>query len=95
MSPPELNKCLEKFYLSARKRGGSFYNKKSITAIRAALDRHLRSSPFSKPFSVIGDCQFNDANTSLNSFLKTFRKSCQIAPTMHKQTLTKEVVAKL
>ena len=24
MSPPELNKCLQKFYLSARKRDGSF-----------------------------------------------------------------------
>ena len=28
MSPPELNKCLEKFYLSARKRDGSFCIKK-------------------------------------------------------------------
>ena len=28
MLPPELNKCLQKFYLSARKRDGSFYNKK-------------------------------------------------------------------
>ena len=95
MSPPELNKCLQKFYLSARKRDGSFYNKKSLTAIRAALDRHLRSPPFSKPFSIIGDSQFNDANTSLDNFLKTLSKSGQIAPTVHKQPLTKEVVAKL
>ena len=71
MSPSELNKCLQKFYLSARKRDGSFYYKKSLTAIRAALDRHLRSPPFSKPFSIIGDSQFNDANTSLSNFLKT------------------------
>ena len=95
MSPPELNKCLQKFYLLARKRDGSFYNKKSLTAIRTALDRHLRSPPFSKPFSIIGDSQFNDANTSLSNFLKTLSKSGQIAPTMHKQPLTKEVVAKL
>ena len=47
MSPPELNKCLEKFYLSARKRDDSFYNKKSLTAIRPALDRHFKCfSPF-------------------------------------------------
>ena len=95
MSPSELNKCLQKFYLSARKRDGSFYNKKSLTAIRAALDRHLRSPPFSKPFSIIGDSQFNDANISLSNFLKTLSKSGQIAPTMHKQPLTKEIVAKL
>ena len=95
MAPPELSKYLQKFYLSARKRDGSFYNKKSLTAIRAALDRHLRSPPFSKPFSIVGDSQFNDANTSLSNFLKTLSKSGQIAPTMHKQPLTKEVVAKL
>ena len=28
MSPPELNKCLQTFYLSARKRDDSFYKKK-------------------------------------------------------------------
>ena len=47
MSPPELNKCLKKFYLSARKRDGIFYNKKSLTAIRTALDRHLLFSVLS------------------------------------------------
>ena len=30
MSPPELNKCLQTFYLSARKRDDSFYQKKKI-----------------------------------------------------------------
>ena len=59
------------------------------------MDRHLRIPPFSKPFSIIGDSQFNGANTSLSNFLKTLSKSGQIASTMHKQPLTKEVVAKL
>ena len=81
--------------VSARKRDGSFYNKKSLTAIRDALDRHWRSPLFSKPFPIVGDSQFNDANTSLSNFLTTLSKSGQIAPTMHKQALTKEVVAKL
>ena len=44
MSPKELNKCLQMFYLSARKRDGSFYNKKTLTSFRAALDRHLQKS---------------------------------------------------
>ena len=35
MSPQQLNKCFQKFYLSARKRDGNFYNKKSLSAIRA------------------------------------------------------------
>ena len=42
MTPQQLNKCLQKFYLSARRRDGTFYNKKSLTAIRAALDRTAR-----------------------------------------------------
>ena len=54
MTPQQLNKCLQKFYLSARRRDGTFYNKKSLTAIRAALDRHLRSPPLNKPFFIIG-----------------------------------------
>ena len=28
MTPQQLNKCLQKFYLSARRRDGTFYNEK-------------------------------------------------------------------
>ena len=62
--------CLKKFYLSARRRDGTFYNNKSLTAIRAALDRHLRSPPLNKPFSIIGDPLFTEANKTLNNYLK-------------------------
>ena len=79
----------------SEKKRRQLLQQKSLTAIRAALDRRLRSPPFSKPFSIIGDSQFNDVNTSLHNFLKTLSRSSQIAPTMHKQRLTKEVVAKL
>lgn len=95
MDPQELNKCLQTFYVSARKRDGSFYNKQSLTAIRAALDRYLRSPPINKPFSIVGDSQFTEANKTLNNFLKTLHKKGDIAPTVHKQPLTKEHVDKL
>lgn len=95
MSPEELNKCLKTFYVSARKRDGSFYNKKSLTAIRAAVDRHLRNPPVNKPFSIIGDSRFSEANKTLSNFLKTLSKSGKIAPTVHKRPLTKELVNKL
>jgi len=95
MTPEQLNKCLQKFYLSARKRDGTFYNKKSLTAIRAALDRHLRGPPLNKPFSIIGDPLFNEANKTLSNYLKTLSKRGDIAPTAHKQALTKEVIEKL
>ena len=60
MLPQQLNKCLQKFYLTIRKRDGNFYNKKSLTAIRAALDRHLRSPPLNKPFSIIREPHLTD-----------------------------------
>ena len=95
MTPQQLNKCLQKFYLSARRRDGTIYNKKSLTAIQAALDRHLRSPPLSKPFSIIGDPLFTEANKTLSNYLKTLSRRDNIAPTAHKQALTKEVVEKL
>ena len=94
MTPEQLNKCLQKLYLSARKRDGTFYNKKSLTAIRAALDQHLRGS-LNKPFSIIGEPLFNEANKTLSNYLKSLGKRGDIAPTAHKQVLTKEVVEKL
>ena len=41
MTPYELNKCLQKFYLSARKQDGTFYNKKSLTAWRVGFENFL------------------------------------------------------
>ena len=56
MSPQQLNKCRQKFYVSTRKQDGNFYIKtESLIAIRAALDRNLRSPPLNKPFSIIGE----------------------------------------
>lgn len=85
MSPP----CLQKFHLSARKRDGSFYNRKSLIAVRAALDRHLKSPSFPKPLSTAEDSHFNDADKSLSNFLKIFGKSGKLDPAVHKQPLTK------
>ena len=95
MLKEQLNKCLKKFNLLARKRDGGFCNKKSLAAIRATLDRHLRSPPWCKPFSIVGGNQFNESNKSFSKLLKTLSKSGQMAPTVHKQPLTKEDVAKL
>ena len=54
-----------------------------------------KSSIFQAIFYYWRQSIYNDANTSLNNFLKTLSKSGQIAPTVHKQPLTKKVVAKL
>ena len=68
MTPLQLNKCLQKFYLSARRQDGTFYNETSLTAIRAALDQHLKSLPLNKPFSIIRD-PLKESSSSLTSLI--------------------------
>ena len=61
--------------MSARKQDGSYHNKATLTSIRAAIDRHLRNERNNKPFSIIGDSEFTEANKALNSLLKSLSKS--------------------
>ena len=90
-----MNKCLSKFYLSARKRDGGHYKQTSLLSIRAALDRYLRSSPLSKTFSICDGIQFNEVNKALNSYLKHLASTGKIAGTIHKNPLTAQIVQKL
>ena len=90
-----MNKCLSKFYLSARKQDGSHYKKTSLLSIRAALDRYLRSPPLNKKFSICDGIQFNEANKALSSYLKHLASTGKIAGTIHKNTLTAEIIQKL
>jgi hypothetical protein len=55
----------------------------------------LRSPPLNKPFSIIGDPHFTEANKTLGNYLKTLSKRGDITPTAHKQALAKEVIEKL
>ena len=55
----------------------------------------MRNELHNKPFSIISDSQFTEANKALNSFLKTLSKSGQICSTVHKPALTTEAVSKL
>ena len=48
-----------------------------------------------KPFSIIKDPLFTEANKMLSNYLKILKKRGDIAPTAHKQALTKEVVENL
>ena len=95
MEVTEINNCLSKFYLSARKQDGSHYKKTSLLSIRAALDRYLRSPPINKKFSICDTIQFNEANKALNSYLKHLASTGKIAGTAHKNPLTAEVIQKL
>ena len=45
-----MNKCLSTFYVSVRRKDGSFYKKTSLLSLRTALDRHLKSPPHNKNY---------------------------------------------
>ena len=81
--------------MSARKQDRSYYNKAMLTSIRAAIDRHLRNEPNNKPFSIIRDNEFTEANKALNSLMKSLSKSGEICSTVYKPALIVEAVAKL
>jgi hypothetical protein len=95
MSTDEMNKCLSKFYVSARKQDGNYYKKTSLLSIRAALDRHLKSPPYNKRFSICDTVLFSEANKTLSSYLKQLVKNGKIAATVHKVSLTADIIKKL
>ena len=64
-----MNKCVSKFYVSVKRKDGSFYNlKTSLLSVRVALDHHLKSPRYNKKFSSV--YRFNEANKGLNSYQK-------------------------
>lgn len=95
MSKEDLNSCLKCFYTSARKQDGSYYKASSLKSIRAAIDRYLRAAPHNKPFSVINDAAFTEANKVLGAFVKDLKMSGKIEDIVHKKAITKDQVRKL
>ena len=95
MSKQELNACLKCFYTSARKKDGTYYKSSSTKSIRAAIDRFLRFPPNNKPFSIIADPAFTEANKVLDAFVKDLRKTGKIAGVVHKRAISKEQLKKL
>ena len=90
-----MSKCLSKFYVSVRRKDGSFYKKTTLLSLRAALDRHLKSPPHNKKFSICDNYLFSEANKTLSSYLKQLVSEGKIAGTVHKNPLTGETIEKL
>ena len=70
---------------------GNYYKASSLKSIRAGLDRFLQSPELKKPYSIISDPEFLQANKALDAFVN----DGDIAGVVHKDTLTREVVEKL
>ena len=95
MSKEELNECLKCFYTSARKKDDTYYKNTSMKSIQAAIDRFLRSPPNNKPFSIISDAVFTEANKILDAFVKYLRKTGKIAGIVHKKAVSKDQIQRL
>ena len=95
MEKQQLSECLKKFYLCIRKKDGSFFKVSSLKAIRAVVERFLKSAPNSKPWSIISDHQFKEANDALDAFAKSIRREGKVGGVVHKNPITKEQIEML
>ena len=58
-------------------------------AIQAAIDRFLKQAPIDKPWSIVGDYEF-EANDTLNAVCKNLKKEGKIGAVVHKTPITRE-----
>ena len=57
-----------------------------------AIDRHLKSPPKNKPFAIIADPAFAEANSVLDAYVKDLRRTGKIADVIHKNLITQEQI---
>ena len=89
----QLSECLKKVCLCIGKKHGSFFKVSSLKAIRAAVERFLKSVPNSKPWSITSDPQFKEANDALDAFAKSIRKvEGKVVGVSHRNPVTKEQI---
>ena len=94
MGMEELNSCLKDFYVSCRKKDSDYYKKTWIMAKRAAIDRFLRVE-HNKPFSIVRNPVFSEANLVLDSFIKDLHKTGKIGGIIHKKSITEDQLQRL
>lgn len=82
------------FYVSIRQKDGSRFKDSSLKAIRVATDHYLRQNPY-KPWSIVGDPEFNKANETLNAVCKDMVKRGQVSPVVQKAPITSMQLQKL
>ncbi|XP_048771872.2 uncharacterized protein LOC125677743 [Ostrea edulis] len=69
-----LSEVLGHFYCDARKPDGEKYKTSSLENIRHSLNRYLRSQPFNKPFDIIKDPEFADANQNFKAVMAELKR---------------------
>ena len=66
-----------------------------MKSIRDTIDRFLCLPPNNKPFSIISDAVFTEANKISDAFVKDLRKTGKIAGIVHKKAVSKDQIQRL
>ena len=66
------------------KKNGSEFKVSSLRAILGAIDRYLEQPPHNKPWSIVGDSEFERANQALNAICKNMMREGKIGTVVHK-----------
>ena len=81
--------------MSICQKDGSHFKVSSLKAIRVAIGRYLHQNPHNKPWSIVGDREFNKASETLNAVCKDMLKRGQVSPVVHKALITSKQLQKL
>ena len=90
----ELAERLREFYASARKRDGTEYGKAAMSAIRAAIHRHITGAPHHRKINIMQDREFQVANHVYKGIIKTMKREGK-DQTIHKQPISTGDLRKL
>ena len=97
VSANDLNDLLRKFYAEVKPtdsgKQGSL-SPSTLTCLRAAIHRFIRSPPYSRPFNIINDREFTAANSMFTARCKMFFKSGNRKPA-HKPSIGEGDMQKL
>jgi hypothetical protein len=69
-----LNETLGHFYVDVRKPDGSKYKATSFESIRNGINRYLKSPPHNKPFDIVKDSRFTDANINFRAQMAEMKR---------------------
>ena len=58
----ELSGLLRRFYGEVRKEDGGVYSKSALAGVRAAISRHITTTPWNRGINIIRDREFKQAN---------------------------------
>ena len=88
-----LDMYLRQFYAEARKVKGEKYSKNALVGLRAGINRHLTSPPYSFKINIMKDREFRTSNQTLLGVVKELKRD-GLDKTQHRQAIPEADVQK-